>query len=126
MTNKATANIAADVVPAVLETGLPSTSIPGLLAALGSGSASALQKIPGISPTIIEIASVGYKQAYSGAFKIVFLASIPFGVCSMVAAFYFVNIDDRLSHNVVRRLYTRGETTDRKLEDKEAAIELQG
>lgn len=124
LTNKATTNIAADVVPAVLETGFPPTSIPGLLAALASGSAYALEAIPEISPNIIEVASVGYKEAYSGAFKIVFLASIPFGVCSMIAAFFFVNIDERLSHDVVRRLDTRGEPTDRKVEDKEAAIEL--
>lgn len=96
-------------MPAVIDAGLPLSSVPELIEALSLRNPSAIERIPGISMSIISIATTGVKQAYSDAFKVVFLASIPFGVCSMIAAFFFVDIDDRLSHDVVRRLDARGE-----------------
>ena len=87
-----------------MKAGLPASSVEGLLTALASGSTSAISAVPGVSAHILAVAGTTLKEAYSQSFKIVFLATIPFGVVALVAAFFAKDIDDRLTHDVVRRL----------------------
>ena len=104
LTNKVSENTASEVVPALLKAGLPASSVEGLLAALASGSTSAISAVPGVTAHILAVAGTTLKEAYSQSFKIVFLATIPFGIVALVAAFFAKDIDDRLTHDVVRRL----------------------
>lgn len=106
--NKITENTASEVVPALLDAGLPASSVEQLLTALSSGSTAAIDAVPGITSKILAIAGTTIKAAYSDSFKIVFLATIPFGVVATIAAFFARDIDSRLTHNVVRRLDLRG------------------
>ena len=43
-------------------------------------------------------------MAYAHAFRITWLATLGFGIPSVIAALFLRNIDDKLSHDVVRRL----------------------
>lgn len=49
--------------------GLPATSLPALLGALQTQSVPALMAVPGISPQIIEAATVATKVTYAAAFR---------------------------------------------------------
>ncbi|OAG42658.1 hypothetical protein AYO21_03243 [Fonsecaea monophora] len=104
LTNKLTDYTKDMVVPAALNAGLPTTSLTQFLTALASGSASAISAVPGVTPSIIASAVTANKAAYAKAFQMVFYSSIPFGVLAVVAACFGPKIEDRLTHDVIRRL----------------------
>ena len=95
-------------MPALINAGLPPSSVESFLTALASGSTSAISAVPGVTKKVLAVAGLTLKEAYSESFKIVFLATIPFGVDALVAAFFAKDIDKRLTYNVVRRLDLRG------------------
>jgi hypothetical protein len=105
-----------DVVPAVVEAGLPITSLPAFLTALSAGNVKALQAVPGVSPAAIQAGAVAFKGAWAKTFRIVWLATLAFGLLAVAASFFTSNIDNRLSHDVIRRL-----EGSKKTEDTEAA-----
>lgn len=92
------------MVPELVEAGLPTSSVAALLAALASGSASAIEAVPGVTAQIVEVGAGAYKAAYADAFKTVFLASIAFGGVATIAALLYKEMQAPLSHDVVRRL----------------------
>lgn len=49
--------------------GLPVTSVEALLVGITSGSAALLEKVPGITPTIIAVAEAAIAQAYADSFR---------------------------------------------------------
>lgn len=102
--NKAAHYVAADVVPALANAGLPPSSIPAFLAAAATGSESAFLKVPGINTKIIEVGVAALEGAYAHAFRITWLATLAFGLLSVLAACFSRNLDDKLTHDVVRRL----------------------
>lgn len=112
LTNRVTSETNTLVIPAILDTGLPPTSVEGLLTALSSGSSTAIEEVPGITADITLVAVAAMKQAYSEAFRMVFLASISFGGVAFIAACLFREMDDKLSHDVVRRLDARDAAAD--------------
>jgi hypothetical protein len=86
-TTKLTDLIPAKVVPAALGAGLPETSLPEFLGILtGVVTTAPITSVPGISLNIIEASTLALKQAYRQSFKYVWLASIPFGIVSLVCA----------------------------------------
>ncbi|OAL34181.1 hypothetical protein AYO20_06636 [Fonsecaea nubica] len=94
---------------AVTAAGLPASSLPALFTALTQG-ADALQTVPGFNARVGAALSTAQKDAFSGALKIVFVMTIAFGVCGMVASVFIKNIDHLLTGEVVRRLHDRGQT----------------
>ncbi len=122
LTNEVKDNTVKDVVPALVKAGLPASSVEGLLTALNSGSTAAIDAVPGVTKKILAVAGVTLKEAYSESFKIVFLATIPFGVIALVAAFFAKDIDSRLTHDVVRRLDARGKQEVANVEEKGATV----
>lgn len=93
-----------DAVPAIVAAGLPVTSVKAFLAAAATGKESAFLAVPGISPEIIEAGVVALTQAYAHAFRITWLATLGFGLLAVIAACFSRNLDDKLSHDVIRRL----------------------
>lgn len=89
------------VIPVVLDAGLPTSSVPSLLAGITSGS---YDNVPGITSTIAELAAAAGKVAYSKSFFLVFLTTLPFGVLSIGAALASPDIEDYLTDDVARRL----------------------
>lgn len=84
--NEVASNTESMVVPAVLQAGLPKTSLLQFLTALSSGSATAIEAVPGVTPEIVSVGSQELVAAYVGAIKLVFLASIAFGGCAIIAS----------------------------------------
>jgi hypothetical protein len=59
------------VAEAVFPLGLPQTSLPLLLGALATGSPAAVMQVPGITPAIVEAATVVTKEVYAAAYRLV-------------------------------------------------------
>ncbi|KAK3672123.1 hypothetical protein LTR78_008094 [Recurvomyces mirabilis] len=102
--NKLKEFTASDVVPAVVQAGVPSASIPGFLAALAQGDIAALQSVPGVTTQAIEVGVATLREAYAKTFKIVWLGTLAFGLLAVAASCFTKDLDEKLSHDVVRRL----------------------
>ena len=68
--NKSSDYIEADAVPAIVRAGLPVASVEPLLRALGASNLAAAEKVPGVTPEILQAAVVQLTDAYSRTFKI--------------------------------------------------------
>lgn len=102
--NKVKSNTKSILVPALIKAGLPLASLEPFLMALASGDQESLLKIPGVTPSILQIAVPTFRKVYALSFKTVFLATIGFSGLSFVVSFFVPDIDDKLSRDVVRRL----------------------
>ncbi|CZR65194.1 uncharacterized protein PAC_15094 [Phialocephala subalpina] len=109
LTNRLTTTLPSNVAPAALNAGLPNTSLPALFAAIGVGTETAMEGVPGITPGIIAAVGDAVKVAYSQAFKTVYLTSIAFGGLSIIAALFITSIDDLMTNFVARKM--RGQET---------------
>lgn len=90
------------VGPVAIEARLPQSSIPALLSGV---STSSFSTVPGIDDAIIAAVGAPIKQAYSRAFRTVFLCTIPFSVILLVAAvLYCPNVEDYMTEEVARKL----------------------
>lgn len=94
------------VTPAVIDAGLPQSSLPALFAGITLGDFSA---VPGISPEIIAVVGEQVKHAYSLAFRTVYLCTLPFGVLLIIAALLSPNVEKYLTDEVARKLHGSGE-----------------
>jgi hypothetical protein len=101
LTNRLATTIPANVVPAAIAAGLPESSLTALFDALTSGS---FAEVPGITPSIILGVIDSLKVADSQAFKTVYLTSIAFGGCAIIAALFAQNVSERMTGHVARRI----------------------
>lgn len=63
-----------------------SGSLTSLLKATALNTPAAYAKVPGINPETIQAAMLAVKTSYVGAFKVVYLVAIAFGVCAIASA----------------------------------------
>ncbi|KAF2644786.1 fungal trichothecene efflux pump [Massarina eburnea CBS 473.64] len=101
LTNKVTEYLPKYVVPAATSSGLPTSSLPALFAGITAGN---FTSVPGITPEIIAATGAATQKAYLESFRIVFYATIPFGVLLIVASALSPNFEKYLSLNVAKRL----------------------
>ncbi|KAI9696209.1 MAG: hypothetical protein M1836_005762 [Candelina mexicana] len=104
LTNRLNTNIPNLVTPPALSANLPSTSLPALFAAFKIGTPEALQTVPGITPAVVAAVTEPLKTAYAQSFKVVYLASIAFGGCAIVAACFARDVDRLMTDRVARVL----------------------
>lgn len=105
LTNKVTAYLPRYVVPAATSAGLPATSLPALFTGITTGN---FTLVPGITPAIIAATGAATQKAYLESFRIVFYATIPFGVLLIIFACLSPNFEKYLSMNVAKRLQNMG------------------
>jgi len=105
LTSKAAVYIPEYVTPAVLDAGLPTSSLPGLFAGLTSSNFTG---VVGATPEILAIAGAETQRAYFSAIHIVFYATIPFGVLLITAACFIPDMEKFLHNNVAKRLQHMG------------------
>jgi hypothetical protein len=92
------------VVLALVTAGLPRTSVEPYLTAVQAGDVEALKTVPGITPQIIQVGTAAIFGAYANAFRITWLATLGFGLLCFLCACGSRDIDDKLTHDVIRRL----------------------
>ena len=83
-----------------------------------------LAQLPGISVAQYDAGVQALTAAYAHAFRVTWLATIGFGGASVLVALFSRSIDDKLSHDVVRRL-GHGFVRD-KSEGREQVVEKGG
>jgi hypothetical protein len=108
------------VTPAATAAGLPSSSLAPLYAGITAGNIS---DVPGMSSAIAAAVDTATKDAYSMAFRIVFLCTLPFGAIILVAAVIAPNVEDYLTDEVARKL--QGVTEEDKNGVPGKALELE-
>lgn len=67
-----------------------------------------MKSVPGITDKITAAVTNATKTAHADSFQIVFLASIAFGGCAIVAAFLCVPVDQHLDDVVAAKLHGSG------------------
>jgi hypothetical protein len=106
-------NVPKYVTSAATEAGVPEGSISDLLAGLQSGN---LSSVSNLTPEMLEIATEAYKDGYSASFKVVYLTTIAFGVCAIIAALISPNLEKSFNNRVERKLQGVGVKKE-KIED---------
>ncbi len=77
------------VSKAVLQSGLPRSSVPALILGLSGGDPDQLAQIPGITPKIISAAAHALKEAYLKSFQSVWIAASCLAACGLIGRFTF-------------------------------------
>jgi hypothetical protein len=63
-----------------------------------------ITQIPGITPAIIEAATIGSRWAYADALKYVWYISLVFGVCSIVACCFIGNMNRYMTNRIAAKI----------------------
>ena len=103
--NELTQHLVPDITTAVEEAGLPAKSVPDLVLAIGNGTTTALESVPGMNKTILEALALATNQAYAHAFKIVYLATLGFTAIGFIAAFFIKDVDEYLTTYVNKTIH---------------------
>lgn len=113
LTNRLTTTIPKRVPPALIDAGLPPSSIEAFMLAIGAGTAEAFEAIPGVTNEIIAAGVSAYKWANSDAFKTVYLTTIAFSGLAIALSFFAPNTEEYMSEKVVATLNNEDETMTR-------------
>lgn len=104
LTNRLAHTIPQYVPTAAIKAGLPSSSVPQLIAALTGTKANAISAVPGINANIQAAAGMAYQYANSQAYKTVFLSTIAFSGLSMIMLYWVPTLDPRKKGYVSRTI----------------------
>jgi hypothetical protein len=104
LSNRLTKTISTIVPPALLASGLPSSSIPSFISAFALGP-TAFAAIPGVTPTILAAGTAAYKQANAEAYRTVFLSNIAFSGVAIICSLLLPNVDHLLTGQVATTLH---------------------
>jgi len=92
--------LAPQVGAAAIGAGLPASSVPALMAAMASGSPAALDAVPGISPTILDVAFDTSHNVYAAAYRLGWASIIPFVVLALVAVVCTKGVSELMTEKV--------------------------
>ncbi len=106
LSNRLATTIPAEVPPALIGAGLPSSAVADFLTAYSTGAA-ALQAVPGINATILAAGTAAYKQASADAYRTVFLSTIAFSGVAIIFAFFTADGSKMMTHDVATTLHQR-------------------
>lgn len=103
--NRLASTIPSVVPPALLQAGLPESSISKFLTLLNS-SPDQLESIPGANRTIIEVGLAAFKDANAQAYSTVYLSTLAFSGLGVIFSFVTPKIETLLTDEVSVRLKT--------------------
>jgi hypothetical protein len=120
LNNRLAITIPAAVTPAVMRAGFDKSLVSELLSALAIGTPEALNAVKDITPNIINVATVAYKDGSTSAYRTVFLASLAFTGTGIVLSLFAPSIDNRMTNKVAVKLHKRRE--EKELEQGKQAV----
>lgn len=82
-----------------IQAGLPLESAEAFVGALLAAPDS-LTQIPGVTPAIIQAGAMGSRWAYAEALKYVWLVSITFGGCAIIACIFLGNLKPYMTNRI--------------------------
>ncbi|OBT52119.1 hypothetical protein VE04_06965 [Pseudogymnoascus sp. 24MN13] len=106
LSNRLAQTIPAQVPPALVQAGLPETSVPAFIAAITAGE-TAWEAVVGLTPAIQAIGIRAYQEASSDAFKTVFLSTIAFSGVGIILTIFAPNVDHLLTNDVTVTLHEK-------------------
>lgn len=89
LSNKAGTSIPTRVLERVTPLGVSASKVPDLITAITSQKPEALRQY---SAAVISAATQGMRWGYSDAFRLTWLAAIPFGVIACVIAYFVTDV----------------------------------
>lgn len=101
--NKLTPRLPAYVGEWAVEAGLP-VSEATVFVETFLGAPEKIAEVPGVTPAIINAATIGSRWAYADSLKYVWLTSIAFGCCAIVACLFIGNISKYMTNRVAARI----------------------
>ena len=104
LSNKLATNIPHYVAPAAIAAGLPAAEVPLIIQGLTTGNFS---NVPNITAGVISAAAVGFQEAYTQTFKVIYLSTLPWGAVAIFCAFFSPNLGSLMNDFVGRRLHGR-------------------
>jgi len=96
--------IPAVVPPAVIEAGLPASSVPAFIQGFTTGS---FANVPGLTDNILTAGARAYKVANSQAYATAFYTTIAFTGVAIILSFFSPNVDDKMDGKVAVTLHHR-------------------
>lgn len=101
--NKLTPKLPAYIGEYAVKAGLPLTSAEAFVGALLTAPESVAQ-VPGVTPEILQAAAMGSRFAYAESLKYVWLCTIPFGVCAIIACCFLPPTTKYMTGRVAAKL----------------------
>jgi hypothetical protein len=101
---KLAAKLPAYVAQFAIEAGLPITSVKEFVTIILVEGGVGLQNVAGVTPAVVEAATMASRWAYGDSLKYVWYTSIAFGALSCVACCFLGNVRPYLTHRVAVEL----------------------
>lgn len=92
-----------EVGQAAIQAGLPIASAKSFVGAFLLDPA-AVATIPGVTPAVLEAATIGVRWAYAYALKYVWFTSIAFGVCAIIACLFLGNVKKYMTNRIAAQI----------------------
>ena len=95
---------------------LSSDTVSALISDLMAGDGAAAAALPGVTDAVLASAVDGFKWGYQHVFRIVYLATLGFGGCGLIAAPFVKDVSHLFTDHVAVSLEQRQETSDKTVE----------
>ncbi|KAH7394196.1 putative siderophore iron transporter [Phaeosphaeria sp. MPI-PUGE-AT-0046c] len=99
-TTRVSVKVPVYVSTAVLEAGLPSTSVDQFMTAFTAKDQEVLAQITGITPEIITVAAAALKQAFADSIRVVYFITIPFGIVACIGCLFLGDMKATMNYHV--------------------------
>lgn len=93
LSSRLSETIPAQMPPALVNAGLPPSSVAEFITAFTTGDTKALKAVKGVTSAVIAAGSVAYKEASSDAYRTVFLATIAINGIGIILTFFVPDPD---------------------------------
>jgi hypothetical protein len=103
LTNRLKTIIPDNIIPTAEKAGLPTILLEFLFTVFTTRTATALEKVPGITTKIISAVGEAIKTIDSQVFKIIYLTNIIFRGLNIIIILYISNINKKLINNITRK-----------------------
>lgn len=105
LSNRLLKTIPADVPPALVNAGLPESSVAAFLTSITAGKG--FDTVAGLTPQIQAIGLAAYRKASSDAYNTVFLTTIAFSSIGIILTWWAPNVEHLLNTQVTTTLHDR-------------------
>jgi hypothetical protein len=121
LSNRLTETISTRVPTALVNAGLPSSSVESFIAAISVGTPAAFKQVSGVNANIIAVGLRAYKVANADAYRTVYLSTIAFSAFGLILSFFGKSTDRLMSDSVAATLHGEGAQDADKTIDEEKA-----
>ena len=97
--NRLTTRLPAFIAQWAVEAGLPIAQAETFVVTYLTAPAE-LASLPGVTPEMIYAGSIGSRWAYADSLKYVWLSSIAFGICAIIACIFLGNIKKYMTNRI--------------------------